>query len=142
MKKELEDITYAKIKKICAQGDNECEKKNYKEAVKKYRKAWELIPQPKTDWNASTWVLTAIADAYLFNGDYDYAKDSLEYAMHCPEALGNPYIHLRLGQAYYELQEIDKAADQLTRAYMGGGIEIFEGQGNKYLDFLKSKIKI
>ena len=32
--------------------------------------------------------------------------------MRCPNAIGNPFIHLRLGQANYELQEIDRAKDE------------------------------
>lgn len=58
------------------------------------------------------------------------------------EGLGNPYIHLRLGQLYYEQENFDKAVDELTRAYMGGGLDIFIEDDPKYLDFLETKIKI
>jgi len=49
---------------------------------------------------------------------------------------------LRLGQVYFELNDVDKAADNLTRAYMGDGLRVFEGQDVKYLDFLKTKIDL
>ena len=33
--------------------------------------------------------------------------------MTCPDAIGNPFLHLRLGQALYERGETDRAADVL-----------------------------
>ena len=36
---------------------------------------------------------------------------------------GNPFLRLRLGQVQVELGALDEAADNLTRAYMGGGRE-------------------
>jgi tetratricopeptide (TPR) repeat protein len=137
---ELSDETYAELKRLCAEGDQAAELKDYQAAVRLYRQAWQLIPQPQADWPAATWVLAAIADAYWFNGDYDYARDALNYAMHCPDAIGNPFLHLRLGQVCFELKDLDRAADELTRAYMGGGPEIFAAEPPKYLEFLKTRI--
>ena len=57
----------------------------------------------------------------------------------CPGGLGNPLVHLRLGQAFYEIGDRDRAADELMRAYMGAGAEIFETRECKYLDFLASR---
>lgn len=62
--------------------------------------------------------------------------------MHCPGAIGNPFVHLRLGQAQFELGDMTRAADELARAYMGAGDEIFEEQDPKYLAFLKTKIQV
>jgi hypothetical protein len=56
--------------------------------------------------------------------------------MRCPEAIGNPFIHLRLGQTQFELGNKDRAADELMRAYMGAGAEIFAEEAPKYLEFL------
>lgn len=136
----LTDEVFEKIKRYCALGDSACEKRDYRGAIRYYRDAFKLIPEPQTDWKASTWVLTAISDAYLLNGDFDSAREALEYAVHCPDGLGNAYIHLRLGQAQFELGNMDRAADELARAYMGGGKRMFEGQGQKYFDFLKTRM--
>ena len=56
--------------------------------------------------------------------------------MRCPDAIGNPFIHLRLGQTQFELGNKDRAADELMRAYMGAGAEIFVGEAPKYLQYL------
>jgi hypothetical protein len=69
-------------------------------------------------------------------GDFERARTALQDAMHCPGAIGNPYIHLRLGETQFELGNIDRAKDELARAYMGGGDEVFEGDDPKYLRFI------
>ena len=61
-------------------------------------------------------------------------------AVHCPDAIGNPFLHLRLGQCQFELDSLDRAADELARAYLGAGSDIFEG-ADKYFAFLKTRLK-
>ncbi|MEC0331788.1 hypothetical protein P4H42_19450 [Paenibacillus macerans] len=43
---------------------------------------------------------------------------------------------------YYEQENFEKAADELTRAYMGAGMEIFMEDDPKYLEFLETNIEI
>ena len=138
---ELNDEVYAKIQKLSALGDNLAEKGKYSLALKEYWVAFDLIPEPKTDWDASTWILTAIGDANFLGDDFEAGRDNLSNAMHCPAAIGNPFIHMRLGQCQFELNNLDRAADELTRAYAIEGDEIFENDDSKYLEFLKSRIQ-
>ena len=59
----------------------------------------------------------------------------------CPGGLGNPFVHLRLGECCFDIGERDRAADELTRAYMGAGREIFAEEDPKYIEFLGTRIK-
>lgn len=68
------------------------------------------------------------------------ALKSFQNAVQCPGSLGNPSIHLRLGQLYFDLRHFARAADELTRAYMGGGIELFMEDDSRYLAFLETRI--
>jgi hypothetical protein len=77
----------------------------------------------------------------LFGRRLVAGRESLSLAMHCPDAIGNPFLHLRLGQCQYELGNLDQAADELARAYMGGGEEIFEEDEREYFTFLKTRLK-
>lgn len=104
-----------------------------------YWAAWDLLPEPKNQWDAATWILSAIGDANFLGKDYGAGRDNLSLVMTCPGAIGNPFLHLRLGQCQFELNNLDRAADELTRAYMGGGAEIFNEQP-KYFDFLKTRL--
>jgi hypothetical protein len=137
---ELDDAVYERIQALCAEGDALAKTARYPAALKRYWAAWDLLPEPQTDWEAATWILGAIGDANYLGGDFVACRDNLSMAMHCPEAIGNPFLHLRLGQCRFELGNLDDAADELARAYMGAGNEIFEG-AEKYFEFLKTRLK-
>lgn len=137
---ELNDEVYDEIKKLSKSGDDLADKGKYAQALKKYWTAFDLIPEPKTDWEASTWLLVAIGDSNFLGNDFEAGRDNLSNAMHCPNAIGNPFIHMRLGQCQFELNNLDRAADNLTRAYALEGDEIFENDDPKYIEFLKTKI--
>jgi len=138
---ELDPAIHQRIQTLCAAGDRLAEAQKYDEAIGRYNEAWKLIPEPATHWNASTWILAAIADASFLGGYYTSAKDALEFAMYCPDAIGNPFLHLRLGQCCFEAGELDRAGDELARAYMAAGRDIFDNDDPKYFDFLKTRIK-
>ena len=138
---ELSEAIHFEIQRLSAEGDALASVRKYSEAIPVYWKAWDLLPEPKTEWEAATWLLAAIGDANFLGRDYTAGKDNLTTAMHCPGAIGNPFLHLRLGQCQLELGVLDRAADELMRAYMGAGTDIFKDQDPKYLRFLQSKAK-
>jgi hypothetical protein len=140
MPAELPAELHSAIVELCSAGDHLAEARQFEDALAKYNAAWEMVPAPKTEWNASTWILAAIADACFPGGFRTSAKEALEYAMHCPGGIGNPLLHLRLGQTLLDTGEQDRAADELARAYMGAGHEVFADQDAKYLDFLKTRL--
>lgn len=136
---ELDEATHREITRLCEVGNVLMEQEDLESALAEYIKAWNLIPDPQNDWEASTWVIAAMADCYFFLGDDQEAKRALEYAMTCPEGEGNAFLHLRLGQVLFELGELDGAADELMKAYTGEGKDIFEPEDPKYLEFLETR---
>jgi len=62
--------------------------------------------------------------------------------MLCPAAIGNPFIHLRRGQVLFEQGEMEAAVQELLRAYMRGGDEIFSEDDPKYFRLLTLKIEL
>lgn len=138
---ELEDKVYEKIVKLCERGDFLAEQEKYDEAVKIYLEALELVPFPKEDWEASTWIYTAIGDSYYMNENYEEAVEYFYDAMNCPDGITNSFILLRQGQAMYELKSFEKAKEFLLRAYMLDGKEIFKSEEKKYFKFLKKNVE-
>jgi tetratricopeptide (TPR) repeat protein len=136
----LKDDIHEAIKALSAEGDDFVNSSDFAQAILKYQEALALLPPPVTQWDASTWLFTAIGEAFFFADDYDSARDALSAAMNCPDGLGNAFIHLRLGQVQYELGHEIIAADELTRAYMGGGKEIFAREDPKYFEFVTEKL--
>ena len=100
-----------------------------------------MLPEPIENWKAATWFFAGIGDAYFLSGKYQAALRPLLDAMKCAGAIGNPFLHLRLGQVQFELENYILAADELARAYMGDGTRVFTGENPKYFEFLKTKLK-
>ncbi|MBP0583484.1 hypothetical protein J8I29_29465 [Labrys sp. LIt4] len=136
---ELEDTLYEQIKALSATGDALAQDGDYEGALLRYWEAFELLPEPKTDWEAGTWLLAAIGDANFLQGNFSDGRNNLTYAMLFPGAIGNPFLHLRLGQCLFELGNLGQAADELIRAYMGDGPDTFADEDDKYLRFLSTR---
>lgn len=142
MSSELDPEVHDQITALAEAGDARATVGDYVGAVKQYNAAWRLVPEPKNDWAAATWLLAAIGDCSYQAGYLTSARKALEYAMTCPGGVGNPFLHLRLGEVYYNQNELDAAADELTRAYMSEGLGMFASEDTKYLAFLRTRITI
>ena len=139
---ELDDAVHDQITELCELGNAHADAEDLDAALACFRQAWDLLPEPQTQWEAATWLLASMGDMHFLKQDYEKARQTLQMAMHCPDALGNPFIHLRLGQVQLELRNETRAADELMRAYMGAGGEIFEEEDPKYLAFLRTHARI
>jgi len=126
------------ITQLSKEGDELAALGNDQAAYDKYSEAWDLVPEDKANWEASTWLLGAIGELQFRRGSFEKALNTYLRAVQCPNGLGNPYIHLRIGQCQLELGNTNGASDNLTRAYMGAGEEIFEKEDAKYLAHLRT----
>jgi len=139
---QLSETVHAEITALCKLGDDLAKAGELESAKEKYVAALRLVPENHREWEAATWIYVAIGDVHFRMLSYEKAFKCFFNAVQCPKGLGNPYIHLRLGQLYYELGNLEKATDELTRAYMGAGMKIFMEDDPKYLEFLETKIEI
>lgn len=138
---ELDDETHGKIEALSEEGNELLEDGDWRGAVVKWRLALDLLPEPKSDWDAATWLYASIGDAQYQGGDFTQAKESLYDALNCPEGQQNPFVHLRLGQTLHVLREDQKSLDHLLQAYMLDGEDIFllEDGGEVDLQRLRDK---
>ena len=113
---ELASETHRRIQELGAEADRLREAGDFRTSYDKYKEAWGLLPDPKSEWEAATWLLGSMGDLCFAAGQWEAAREVLEYAMICPGGLGNPFLHLRLGQVRFETGDMDRAADELTRA--------------------------
>ena len=135
-------VDFAVIKRKCEEAEallNRGSKEDAREAFSMFSEALDLLPEPYEKWHASGWILSRMGECYFRTGSYEQAEQLYGDLMWCPGALGNPWIHLRKGQVHYECGQTDRAADDLMRAYMGGGKEVFRLEADKYYEFLKTK---
>ena len=85
-------------------------------------------------------IMDFLATVLQVLNNFEEVVKCLTYTMNCPGAIGNPFIHLRLGQSQYEVGNLERAADELTRAFAIEGEQLFEEDNPKYFEFLKTKI--
>jgi tetratricopeptide (TPR) repeat protein len=139
---ELDAALVERLEVFAEEANSAAEDENFDEAVKIAREALALIPEPVLDYSETGWFHALIGDIRFAEEDFDGALDGFQIAVSCPEGLGNPFLHLRLGECHFELGNLDKAADELMRAYMSEGAEIFENEDPKYLEFLGTRAKL
>lgn len=134
----ISDEMQAQINRLCAEGDAHADLDRFPDALALYWQAWDLLPEPKIACSAATSILAAIGDANFLGRDYEAGIDNLSTVMHCPGGIGIPFLHMRLGQCQVELGDHARAIDELERAYVGGGADLFDDEDPKYLDYLEA----
>jgi tetratricopeptide (TPR) repeat protein len=126
---------------LCRKGDQFAGMDQYDDAIEQYTAAWDLLPAPKEQWLAATWILLSAGDVYFRNQEYAAGAEALVDAFDFPNGEGNPFLLLRLGQCLFELGELNDAADALEEAFRLGGEAVFEDEDAKYFGFVKAQLK-
>jgi len=138
---ELLPAIHDEIERLCKDGNALMDQDEYAEALAVFNRAYKLVPLPKDEWKETTWLMAAIGEGCFFRGDYEEGRKALSYGMKCPGGFGNPFMHLRLGQCEYELGNLQRAGDELARAYLQEGTKLFACDDPKYLAFIKGLLK-
>jgi tetratricopeptide (TPR) repeat protein len=129
------------VERLSEQGNVQFDRQAYAAAIRPWIEALDLLPEPRVDWDAWTWLNTSIGDAYYQLGNHAQARRALLDALNGPGAHDNPFIHYRLGQAALQGGAEPQAVEHLLKAYMLDGTTIFEAEpdGQRYLDVLRRK---
>lgn len=137
---EFDDALVARVTELCDAGDDDVENGRFLEAIEKYQAALALVPTPREAFRVTLWIFCAMGEAFLFAGDAEAARRALFEAMKVPGASASPFVHLRLGQAELALGNERGARDELTRAYLGGGSAVFEGEDPDLLELALANV--
>ena len=140
----MEEEQFLSIQSACSKADSLLEegtRESTIHAFRAYAEALDILPEPTHSWHAGGWILSRMGECYFRVGSFEQAQDLYADLMWYPGAIGNPWIHLRKGQINFELGEMERAGDELIRAYMGGGKEIFALEDPKYYEYLKTVAK-
>lgn len=106
-------------------------------------KAWNLYPEPKSNWNEAYSLAKEIFDSYIIEGNLSDAKKWLNEMIN-----HNNNLHLmdfdisfNIGKYHFENREYQKVYDEWTRLVSQKGFRYFDNQDPKYLDFYKNPEK-
>lgn len=137
---ELKNNLYNEIESLSKKGNKAMEHENYSEALSFFQQAYDLLPVPKEEWEAYTWLMASIGDAYFSKQEY---QSSLECFRRCYNNgdIDNPFILLRIGECSFELNDTENAKEFLLRAYMLEGKKIFKHEP-KYFQWLSENIEL
>lgn len=139
---EINDADFVGIDELSEEGNQLAEANDFDAATNKYEEALTLLPLPKNEQEEAMWLYASIGDMYFYKDDYESSADYFYNALNCPDGQVNGFVHLRLGEDLFEMEQKDKALDHLLRAYMLEGKEIFNGEDEKYFEFLSEKVEL
>lgn len=92
---ELSDKLYEQIEELSDLGNQAMDDEDYSKALSFFQQAYELLPEPKEDWEAFVWLAASIGDAHFMKGDYEMSLDYLRRCYNSGE-IDNPFILLVL----------------------------------------------
>lgn len=110
-------------------------------ALRRFREAWSMLPEPREEQELTIHILAAIADCHFLLREWDDCREAIQHALRCGADPGDPFLRLRLGQSLFELGDESEAANWLAPAYLSEGSELFEQDDPKYLEFIRGKLK-
>lgn len=137
----MDDKIYKLIVFTCNEGEKLFDKEFYSEAINFFHKAFELIPESKRNWEAGNWIQVAIGDCFFNLGKFEKANEYFRHSEIYPNSKNSGFPQLRIGQCYYEINDLENAKEYLMRAFLLGGIEIFDEEDEKYIFLISELIK-
>lgn len=111
-------------------------------ALKNYQEAWELLPEPKLEWEMlSSWLSGSFYTAYFNQADFESAKSWGEAQLKATSSDIDTAPSIDLGMVCYELEQYDESYKYFDEAYSYGKARAFKERPKKYLDFYLAKKK-
>ena len=135
---DLPQKLYEEIEALSEAGNTMFDQDRYDLAILNWQQALDLVPEPRSDWDATLWLCASIGDAHYQNGQFALARVFLFDSMNAPGGASNPFVLFRIGQTEARLGNSTAAIDYLMRAYMLDGTDIFDADpdGAEFLKML------
>lgn len=78
------------------------------------------------------YMILRIGEVHFQHKNFPEAFDNYAFSMRFQDTIGNPFLHLRLGQIQYYLDEMERVADELSRALIMAGKTIFDDEPDTF----------
>ena len=118
-----------KVVELCEKAVSQSEIERFEASNRSLEKVLLLIPEPKPEWKAYTWLQASRPDNFYELEHYAEALVLFEEALELDEVYqSNGYVHMRIGQCLHHLKRQQEALGYLKEAYQLGGEELFEDE--------------
>ena len=139
----LPDSLFQTICQRLDKGDEAVAEERYEDAIAAYQSAIDILPEPKSDWDIFTTLVTSLGDTYYETRQYTIADSYYATALRDGNGIENPYVWYANGRNLIRMGETKAAQDSLMRAYMLDGDEIFTTDDDEFKvyinDFISKK---
>ncbi len=125
MLKSLDQAIVDQIYALMREGFEHAKQGRHQKGVPLFRRAWDLLPEPKYEWDISKITLFRLAkffrDAHLFSEAHEW----VDQVAKCPIQLGEGTAELTKGTIYFAAGDLDSAFAWLDKAYKASGRRVF-----------------
>ena len=132
----------SKIIDLISRGNEFDDAKKFDEAINIYNQAYQLLPEPKLEWEMiSSWLTSCYFNAYFALKDYVKAKEWAELELKYRSSNIDVAPYIDIGMAAYELNQKKEFFNNFKRAYDYGKERPFKEYPKKYLDFFLEEMR-
>lgn len=141
---ELSEELAERIQVLRERGEDLFDDGKFRKAIRIWTEALALVPEPRNLYEETFLLEMSLGDGYYMLNNF---RRSL---VHLYNAKGNietnayedPFLMLRIGQVFFELEQDKEAKEFLIRAYVLEGPDIFSGEEDKYFKFMNAHLSI
>jgi hypothetical protein len=128
----------AHVDAVSEQGHTAWKAGNIQEAGDRFVEAWEAIPEPKEQFHQTQ--ILGIRLITFFRQTHQSAN-ALKWTLILQPFYppGNISVEVWLGQAYFDVGDLDQAYVHFDRVYAQMKTRMFKGEDPKYLDFYMTR---
>jgi len=109
--------------------------------INQLMKIYESLADDQKRTKEGRYIIIHIAEILFSEKWTDDAFDNYNFAMQFKDSVGNPFLHLRLGQLCKMQNNKDKMYDELSRALIMAGEPIFKDEDPKLMEMVKNILK-
>ncbi|BDS13110.1 hypothetical protein [Aureispira anguillae] len=104
-------------------------------------KIYDSLSDDKKGQREGRYLIIRIGEVYFQENAFEDALDNYGFVMRFKNTVGNPFLHLRLGQIQYHIKNKERMHDELSRALIMGGEIVFEDENSKFIEIPKSVLR-
>lgn len=130
----------SEAERLFAEGEAWADEELDDEALASFQSALAALPPSPEEHPLAIQIVAAIADSHFHLSKWNACVDAVQLAFRWGAALDNPFLRLRLGQALFELGDIQEAHNWMVPVYLMDGLRPFDGEDPKYLASFRDKL--
>ncbi|HCK5608136.1 hypothetical protein [Pseudomonas aeruginosa] len=141
MKKPLTEQQLSVLKEHSKEGRTHWHSGNVALAEEKFLLAWSTIPEPKREYDYAQSLSRGLVTFYRDVKNHEKAKAWIPVMEEMYGSKSDPSVQFLAATVHFEAEELELAYALFKGLYDSFGKRPFEGEDEKYLEFVKQRAK-